>query len=249
MSNTPQILPEKITKPIQLLAAWLAGLTVVNASFLTAAGILNTPEWLPALLTIAAVVNVPLFITSLFLLQTRFRPEMQEDTFYSKYLERKYSSSSVPLKPVDLEKQFGRLANNIVSQLATAVPDKEKEVVRILKDSEIEQMVERFRDTRTLYELYFHPDGWPVIHAKFREDTVLQSEIASLSVAGLIFAPDGVVARAHLTELGHSVAQRLEANPKQWPKLDTFRSLHDRDFKDLKDGANNRLQATTHKLS
>ena len=33
----PRIQPEKITKPIQLLAAWLAGLVVVNGAFLTGA--------------------------------------------------------------------------------------------------------------------------------------------------------------------------------------------------------------------
>jgi uncharacterized membrane-anchored protein YitT (DUF2179 family) len=83
----PQLVPHKITKPIQLLAAWLAGLAVINGSFLGAAGAIHSPPWPPVLFAIAAVVNVPLFIVSLFLLQTKFRPEMQEDTFYSKYLE------------------------------------------------------------------------------------------------------------------------------------------------------------------
>lgn len=82
-----RIEPHKVTKPIQLLAAWLAGLIVVDASFLSAAAMLKQPAWAPSLLVIAAVCNVPLFLVSLFLLQTRFRPEMQEDSYYSKYLE------------------------------------------------------------------------------------------------------------------------------------------------------------------
>jgi hypothetical protein len=82
-----RIEPHKVTKPIQLLAAWLLGLIVVDGSFLGAAAILKQPQWAPALLIIAAVCNVPLFLFSLFLLQTRFRPEMQEDSYYSKYLE------------------------------------------------------------------------------------------------------------------------------------------------------------------
>ena len=41
MNETPEIVPHKITKPIQLLAAWLPGLAIVNASFLTAAGLLH----------------------------------------------------------------------------------------------------------------------------------------------------------------------------------------------------------------
>lgn len=83
----PRIAPERITKPIQLLAAWLAGLILVNGSFLTAATVLSEPSWAIALLVVASALNVPIFLACLFLLQTKFRPEMQEDSFYSKYLE------------------------------------------------------------------------------------------------------------------------------------------------------------------
>lgn len=77
----------KVTKPIQLLAAWLVGLILVNGSLLTAAATIKTPAWAPNLLVIATVLNVPLFLICIFVLQTKFRPEMQEDTYYSKYLE------------------------------------------------------------------------------------------------------------------------------------------------------------------
>lgn len=84
-----RIEPHKITKPIQLLAAWLIGLVLVNGSFLAAATSIAEPSWIRVLLTIACVINVPLFLAAIFLLQTKFRPEMQEDTYYSKYLESK----------------------------------------------------------------------------------------------------------------------------------------------------------------
>lgn len=84
----------KVTKPIQLLAAWLAGLIIINGSFLTAAARLEHPDWASGLLVISAVLNVPIFLFGLFLLQTKFRPEMQEDEFYSKYLEKRYSVDS-----------------------------------------------------------------------------------------------------------------------------------------------------------
>lgn len=83
-----KITPHKVTKPIQLLAAWLVGLCVVNGSFLATATTISI-TWLQAVLVIAATLNVPLFIAAIFLLQTKFRPEMQEDLFYSKYLDRK----------------------------------------------------------------------------------------------------------------------------------------------------------------
>lgn len=82
-----QIKPEKITKPIQLLAAWLVGLILINTLFLSFALKITTPEWVPGFLVIASILNVPVFIGCIFLLQTKFRPQLQEDAFYSKYLE------------------------------------------------------------------------------------------------------------------------------------------------------------------
>lgn len=81
----------KVTKPIQLLAAWLIGLIVSNASFLAAASMIKEPTWASGLLVISTVANVPLFLVCLFLLQTKFRPEMQEDQYYAQYLESRYS--------------------------------------------------------------------------------------------------------------------------------------------------------------
>ena len=63
--------PSKVTKPIQLLAAWLAGLILINGSLLATAANIQNPAWGPAMLLIAAVLNVPLFLASLFLMQTR----------------------------------------------------------------------------------------------------------------------------------------------------------------------------------
>lgn len=83
-----QIKPEKITKPIQLLAAWLIGLLLIESALLTASGTVSEPSWLPAMYGITAVLIIPLFLILIFLLQTRYRPEMQEDSFYSKYLDR-----------------------------------------------------------------------------------------------------------------------------------------------------------------
>jgi hypothetical protein len=78
--------PHKVTKPIQLLAAWLLGLLAVDGAFLTGARLIATPQWAPGALVVASILCVPLFLACIFLLQTRFRPEMQEDSYYSKYL-------------------------------------------------------------------------------------------------------------------------------------------------------------------
>jgi len=84
----PQIQAHRITKPIQMLAVWMLALIVLDGSFLGAARLLTKPDWLPRLLVIAAVAFVPLFLIALFLLQTKFRPQLQEDSYYAEYLER-----------------------------------------------------------------------------------------------------------------------------------------------------------------
>jgi len=83
-----QIQPHRITKPIQMLAVWMLALIVLDGSFLGAARLLTKPDWVPPLLVIAAVAFVPLFLIALFLLQTKFRPQLQEDAYYAEYLER-----------------------------------------------------------------------------------------------------------------------------------------------------------------
>ena len=86
MPNT-EIRPDKITKPMQLLAGWLAGLILTNSGFLIAAANISEPKWVAGALVIAAIANVPLFLAALFLLQTKFRPHIQEDRYFSEYLK------------------------------------------------------------------------------------------------------------------------------------------------------------------
>lgn len=76
------IRPASVTKPYQLLAAWLSGLILIDSIFIGAATYLGANTWLSAALVIASIINVPVFIGSVFLLQTRFRREMQDDDHY-----------------------------------------------------------------------------------------------------------------------------------------------------------------------
>lgn len=219
MNQTPEIVPHRITKPIQLLAAWLAGLAIINASFLTAAGFLHIPTWLPSLLTIAAVVNVPLFIASLFLLQTKFRPEMQEDTYYSQYLERKYAPIPLTVDKADSSINIDKLAEAIVQKVTANSPNKQEQVVEILKASEIEQLATTFFNSRTLSELYLNYDKWGELHEAWREDDTFQHDILALSASGLVTIPDGVVRKAVLSDLGKTVARRLESQNRLWNQV------------------------------
>lgn len=96
----------------------MVGLTVVNGTFLGAAIALGEGAWERAALTVAAIVNVYAFIGAIFLLQTKFRPELQDDPYYSKYISRK-DASVKSVNPVEvLERKLDVLQREI--QDATA---------------------------------------------------------------------------------------------------------------------------------
>lgn len=113
--DNQRIDPERITKPIQLLGAWLVGLLLVDASFLVAATKMDANSWQSGALTIAAIFNVPIFIGALFVLQTKFRPELQEDAYYATYLGNKTNQLiKIPKKDAlveELEEKIKRLEN------------------------------------------------------------------------------------------------------------------------------------------
>jgi len=104
------IQPERITKPIQLLGAWLVGLLTIDATFLFAATNMPPNSWEAGALTIAAILNVPTFIGALFVLQTKFRPELQEDSYYSSYLNNRTNQViTISKKDVLLEELAGKI--------------------------------------------------------------------------------------------------------------------------------------------
>lgn len=85
--QTSKIEPYKITKPIQLMAVWFVGLILLETTLLTAAAKIIEPSWITPFLVIAAIIFVPIFIVAVFLMQTVFRPQLQEDAYYHKWLK------------------------------------------------------------------------------------------------------------------------------------------------------------------
>ena len=77
----------------------------IDGSFLVAAANIESPSWASSVLVIAAVLNVPVFIASLFILQTKFRPQIQDDEYFSRYLENE-----------NIRNDFGNLSLTIDQQ-------------------------------------------------------------------------------------------------------------------------------------
>lgn len=81
-----KIEPDKIKKPIQLMAVWFVALLFLNSELLTGAKFIVEPSWIPPLLVISSISLIPLFLVGIFLMQTVFRRELQDDPYYSKWL-------------------------------------------------------------------------------------------------------------------------------------------------------------------
>jgi hypothetical protein len=79
-----QIKPESVGNPIQLLAAALVFVIVLDGSFLAAAAAIDRPTWAAGVLTVAAVLNVPAVLGLVFTLQTRHRRQLLSDQEYTK---------------------------------------------------------------------------------------------------------------------------------------------------------------------
>lgn len=209
-----RINPEKVTKPIQLLAAWLVGLIVVNASFLVGAQQISRPDWASAVLVVAAVANVPIFILALFLLQTKFRPQMQEDSYYSQYLQREkqFTIEARPSAIEAAEKEVIQASERIVQSLGPAAKGKEEPIAEILRSSQHELLVAKHGSTRTLSELYLMPETWGALVKEFGKTSAFIRDIEGLLEDGLVEKKYRGYRNAKLTELGRQIAQQAEAN-------------------------------------
>ena len=72
MASTDPAPSRPATVSIRFPVAWLLGLVVVDGTFLYAAAGIQQPSWGSAVLLIAAVINVPLFLGTLLLLRGKF---------------------------------------------------------------------------------------------------------------------------------------------------------------------------------
>jgi hypothetical protein len=207
-----QIVPERITKPIQLLAAWLVGLVLVNGSFLFAASNVDHPAWASGLLVIAAVFNVPIFIGALFLLQTKFRPQIQEDSYYAEYLknERDYADASRPSATDLVEREVTQASERIVKSLGAQAKGREESIADILRQTQHELLVAKHGPTRTLSELYCAPDTWIQVVEQFGKHASFIEQVEALISDGLAEKKYRGYRNVRLTDLGQRVAREAE---------------------------------------
>lgn len=85
----PQIIPEKVTSPFQLMAAWFVMLVLLTSVLLTAASKIEKPDWAAGYLVIFTSFLVLLVIGCVTLMLTKFRPHLQDGKEYAQWLKDK----------------------------------------------------------------------------------------------------------------------------------------------------------------
>ncbi|MDO8771032.1 MAG: hypothetical protein Q7K57_20450 [Burkholderiaceae bacterium] len=119
-STTPKIKPESITKPYQLAAAVLVGIAAIDVSFFVAAGLLTSPQWIPPLLVISAVVLTASVLIGVYLVVTKHRHAMQDDTHFSKDLDSKNKAMKRQVTQLSAEIEKERLLASQREELTIA---------------------------------------------------------------------------------------------------------------------------------
>jgi hypothetical protein len=187
--GSPKIEPHKITKPIQLVAVWIAGLVLVDGIFFSGAKFISTPEWLSPMLCIFAFIITIIFAVLIFLMQTKYRPQLQEDPYYAEYLRRQEKD----FKDFKPESIMGKSELNTVTiNKNESWGEREKRRIQTYEQNMGLFLVHTWRPSHTpgqvadiAISIYQHGDG-PLSYgkvenveyhlgAKFFEDTVIKT--------------------------------------------------------------------------
>ncbi|MFZ0785573.1 MAG: hypothetical protein WAN97_06575 [Candidatus Acidiferrales bacterium] len=93
----PEIKPEKITHPFQLMAAWFVMLIILVGVLLEGATKISAPKWAAGFLVISSVGLAIMVMAAVFVMLTKFRPHLQGPKEYAEWLkdERKFRGEPV----------------------------------------------------------------------------------------------------------------------------------------------------------
>lgn len=104
--NQSKIVPEKITHPMQLMAAWFVMLVLLVTILLGAAFNISEPTWAAGYLVISATILIVLVLLCVFLMLTKFRPNLQDSEKYAVWLkdQNKFIRTGAPGSETEKEK-------------------------------------------------------------------------------------------------------------------------------------------------
>lgn len=97
-----RIIPEKITHPLQLMAAWFVMLILLVGILLAGASKIQQPTWVSGFLVISSIVLSLLVIFLVFIMLTKYRPHLQDAKEYADWLKDERRFRGQKLKGLSL---------------------------------------------------------------------------------------------------------------------------------------------------
>jgi hypothetical protein len=210
--------PAKITRPIQLSAAWFFTLVILDGILLHAAASISEPPWAAGVLVAAAIAITILVGVAVFSLQTRFREQQMDDPYYADLLKRRrrefrdFSPEAVfvPSSELTAEVATTFLAGSSEAETKAANEFDEKSFARVGRSEHPS------RD-----EIYKLHRGLFLIHS-WRPSTV-PGQVADI-VVRLFHHPNGKVPKGWIENVEYDLG-------RHWPQSPWLRTNEDDDFR------------------
>lgn len=155
----PQIIPEKVTSPFQLMAAWFVMLVLLTSVLLTAASRIEKPDWAAGYLVIFTSILVLLVIGCVTLMLTKFRPHLQDGKEYAQWLKDKgrYSSGIIFKENKTKSSLAIKSSSNVIETKSVPITNVDISVVNAYDSGE---MIEALKENGFNADIY-QPNSAP----------------------------------------------------------------------------------------
>jgi len=187
------IAPEKITHPLQLMAAWFVMLIALVGSLLTGAAKIEHPAWAAGFLVISAVVLAILVMLAVFIMLTRFRPHLQGSKEYADWLkdERRFRgeiTKPVQIREISEQKIYKRRSRGSTLRLERSHSDRDiaTYIVEISPLEGDQDVLAALRAKGFTAEIYEASTGTPEDHASIWVGSRVPGPVAVLAMKTVI---------------------------------------------------------------
>lgn len=154
----PQIIPEKVTSPFQLMAAWFVMLVLLTSVLLTVASRIEKPYWAAGYLVIFTSLLVLVVIGCVTLMLTKFRPHLQDGKEYAQWLTDKGRySEGVIVKEVKATSATLEAASKNIKHKALPITNVDITVVNAYDSNKMLKALKDIGLNADIYEPYSEP--------------------------------------------------------------------------------------------
>ena len=138
-----KLVPEKITSPFQLMAAWFSMLVLLVTVLLTAAANIGSPSWAAGYLVIFSSLVTLAVIGCVTLMLTTFRPHLQDGKEYASWLKDRNTYSAGVVR---IESKSETVQRKPIPRPANRRPTKKNFLVEVTRAPDANLVVQALID-------------------------------------------------------------------------------------------------------